>query len=312
MIVGFAILPGNKNSIVAIEIFLMNTAVDLFSVPLSYGILATYIPLFLAMISLLKFEARVAGSLGGLSVVAGLLSGLITPLAVPSIFALVAVCYCLFRYPWYSLLSGSILFVLCAAIFVHKLPGFNNPMVIDNHQFTADSIAYSMYLNFDKAIMGLVLLIFMRQKMTVTDKPSYAQLLGVALGLSLISFVIAVFGGLVAWSPKFSGVIVVWGLSNLFITCVAEEVVFRGFIQRSLQSRLQAAGKPPIVAVILTAVFFGAVHAAGGPLYIVLAALMGFGYGYVYFKTGQLRWAIGFHFVFNLIHITFFSYPILA
>lgn len=287
----------------------MNTTFELYGMPLSPAIIATYFPLFLGILAQLKFERKIALSLGAIATLMALLGGLIGPLALPGILLLVLACDSLTRYPKFALVSAVVLFVLSVAIFLHKLPGFNNPILLEQHQLTKDSIPYTLYLNFDKAILGLILLSFMQQPATRGYSSNKWQILGISLTTSVLAFTIALIGGLVAWSPKWFGFFTLWALSNLFITCVAEEAFFRGFIQRGLQQQLKQFNKPQILSVVFTALLFGAVHAVGGPLFIALATLMGFGYGYVYFKTNQLRWAIAFHFIFNCIHITLFSYP---
>ncbi len=57
---------------------------------------------------------------------------------------------------------------------------------------------------------------------------------------------VALLGGLVAFSPKLSEHLLAWSLLNLFITYVAEEVVFRGFIRRKAQRWFEAKQWPSI------------------------------------------------------------------
>ena len=47
---------------------------------------------------------------------------------------------------------------LATALFMHRVPGFANPRVIDAVRFTPDAVPFSLHLNFDKALVGLLLL----------------------------------------------------------------------------------------------------------------------------------------------------------
>lgn len=272
--------------------------------------LETYIPLVLAVLALFRFERKVPLALIFFSVVMALTHGLISVVALPSIALVIFAGYGLVRFPKYKPICLIILFIIGIAVFLHVLPGFNNPRIIDQVQISPNSLSYSMYLNFDKAIFGLLLLTFIR----TSKKPASPQWLKTSLicgGLSLTALVIGLSVGLIAWAPKLPEIFLVWALSNLFITCVAEEAFFRGFLQQQQQRLLRKRRIPPIVAVVMTSILFGLVHMAGGWLYVPLAMMMGFAYGYIYFKTNRLRYAIALHFGFNCVHFLLFSYPIL-
>ena len=42
----------------------------------------------------------------------------------------------------------------------HLLPGFNNLIVFDKIQFSSDSTPFTMYLNFDKTLVGIFIYLF--------------------------------------------------------------------------------------------------------------------------------------------------------
>ncbi|WP_186644786.1 CPBP family intramembrane glutamic endopeptidase [Fluviispira vulneris] len=100
---------------------------------------------------------------------------------------------------------------------------------------------------------------------------------------------------------------------NLFLVCVAEEVFFRGFLQRKifefLSKYFKAKVSAPVLANVFVAVLFGYAHLYSGYLFAIFAFIAGLGYGYAYQKSGKIEAAILAHFGLNLIHFIFFTYP---
>lgn len=92
---------------------------------------------------------------------------------------------------------------------------------------------------------------------------------------------------------------------NLFATCLAEEVLFRGIIQRQL---VQLIPTKPWLAIAIVA--FGGAHFSGGTEYVLLATLAGC--GYVFYRAQKLYWAIGSHVAVNLVHFCGFTHPLLS
>lgn len=97
----------------------------------------------------------------------------------------------------------------------------------------------------------------------------------------------------------------VFAFNNLLFTCVAEEVLFRGYIQRQLGQYV-----PPLVAIAIASILFGLAHFSGGLLFVLVATLAGGLYGLTYLWTGKLSAAVLIHFAFNFVHFVFFTYPI--
>lgn len=94
-------------------------------------------------------------------------------------------------------------------------------------------------------------------------------------------------------------------MANLFFVCMAEEALFRGYLQQRLSQWLGA--RP---ALIVAATVFGAAHLAGGMLMVIFATLAGVIYGLAWMWSGRLWVPILFHFGLNLIHLLFFTYPL--
>ncbi len=83
---------------------------------------------------------------------------------------------------------------------------------------------------------------------------------------------------------------------------IAEELVFRGFLQNSLMHHM-----PPFAAIALASAIFAAIH-FDFYAFPALAAL-GAAFGYLYYKTGSLRVNIAMHVINNALAL---GLPMLA
>src|SRR3569833_2966401 len=91
--------------------------------------------------------------------------------------------------------------------------------------------------------------------------------------------------------------------------CVAEEAFFRGFLQESLTLRLTPIRHGHLVAWLAASALFGIAHAGGGAGMVLLAAVAGLGYGWVYLRTRSLGAAVLAHFSLNAVHFLLLTYP---
>ncbi len=80
------------------------------------------------------------------------------------------------------------------------------------------------------------------------------------------------------------------------VTPVAEEFLFRGFIQRIFQRNMPAG-----LAIVLSSALFAAAHFDLSAL--PAAALLGGAYGYLFYRTGNLFYPILGHVLFNLVSL---------
>ena len=117
--------------------------------------------------------------------------------------------------------------------------------------------------------------------------------------------------GLVSFTPKVPDFWLSFIAINLLFTCVAEEVLFRGLLQTKLAQTITSKRFALLVPVI-TACIFALAHFAGGLHYVLVAAVAGFGYSYIFYKTQRLEWAILCHWLVNVCHFFFFTYPMLS
>lgn len=119
------------------------------------------------------------------------------------------------------------------------------------------------------------------------------------VGVPLLAWAI----GFVHWAPASLKAVGVFAIANLF-TVIGEEWFFRRWIQQPLQPRVGAA-----LALLASAALFGAVHFAGGPHFMLLAALAGLGYGGVFLLSGSIWAAVVVHLALNVLRAALFGLP---
>ncbi|ASW72984.1 hypothetical protein IQ37_09830 [Chryseobacterium piperi] len=210
------------------------------------------------------------------------------------------------RYLYHSL--AFVIFIISIVLFQHILPGFNNVLIFDKIQVSKDAVPFTMYFNIDKTLTGLILLLLvvpMNTHLKSALKKSWHLILAAILllmGLSLLF-------NFVKFDFKFYSYFFIWALNNLLIVTMAEEVLFRGFFQRHLS--LLPIKHREVIAVFIAALAFGALHWQGGIEYVLYAVIAGAMYGLIYQKSKNIFLNILSHFLLNLIHIIFFTYPFL-
>jgi uncharacterized protein len=248
------------------------------------------------------------------AVVAGPIVGLLTWPAVLALVLLTALAWASERQkaagPRRVLIALAV--VLALAIALHRVPGFFNPLIADRIRITPDAAPFTLYANFDKGAAGAVLLAFFAPRAR-TWKELGAQFSPLLLGAVVTSTV--VFGtalaiGYVRVEPKYPDLTPIFLALNLFFVCVAEEAMFRGLLQERMTLMLEGRGRHwQLVPIAVSALLFGAVHAAGGPQLILLATLAGLGYSWTYARTRKIEAAILVHFIVNAAQFLLLTYP---
>jgi membrane protease YdiL (CAAX protease family) len=84
-----------------------------------------------------------------------------------------------------------------------------------------------------------------------------------------------------------------------FVPAIAEEFVFRGFLQRSLEEKLK-----PVIAIIISGVFFGMIHF--NPIDMLPLIMIGIFLGYLAYVSGNILIPIIIHFANNAFAISMF------
>lgn len=306
-------------------------------------IFVAYSLLIVAMLSCFwpQPSRRLPLALGAAALLTGWAANLITYSAIPVLAALAALSLGYERTTkrlqhqpqrlglrWFArgqlLLVASILLLLA----MHKLPGFQNVLLLDQVQVSQDAIPFTLYANVDKGLAGFVLLVLLWPLSQPSPQPLQAaapQDLGCDLTLRwlrgwwplfpltfLCSEMIAVAFGFITWDPKLPAYTLTFLAVNLFLTCVAEELFFRGLLQTALQRWLARRGWPLWLAAVVIGLLFGAAHLGGGVPYAITVTVAGIGYGLMYLRSGRIEVAILGHFALNALHFLLFSYPMLA
>jgi len=202
---------------------------------------------------------------------------------------------------------------IVVALFMHLAPGFINARIASGIKLTPDSIPYSLYLNFDKAIAGFIILwlgFSSINKVNFSNNVLVSSLLVSAFAVVALMF-LSIFANYVKLEPKWDNLFYIWALNNLIFVCVAEEMLFRGLIQNILVSIMTRLKHGKVIALITASIIFGISHIQGGILYTGIAAVTGLFYGGVYLQTNRIESGIIVHFLVNTIHFIFFSYPAL-
>jgi len=245
-----------------------------------------------------------------LAVVLALGGDLIDWRGLVALLALAAACIAAHRAPDKParLVAHAAVVALCAGFFLHVVPGFNNPRVIDAVLIGEGASAYSKYLNFDKGMAGVLLLgLYVPERMRNDDAArgftAFAWRFAIMVGLVVT---VATATGYARWDPKLPHWWALWTWSMLVLAALPEEAAFRGVVQERIGGHVRG---PQWIAIIAAGVLFGLAHAAGGWLYVLVASLAGIGYGWIYASTRSIAWAIVAHAGLNAIHFFVFTYP---
>lgn len=224
--------------------------------------------------------------------------------AVPVIALLTVLAFAVHQ-PRLKPLAHGLFILIALALAAHLLPGFDNALVIDRQLISRDAPPFSMALNLDKPLIGFWLLLACPWTVPRVAWRNVSAAALLALSLTSVTVFAAAFAlGAIAWQPKWPDNAGLWLLNNLLLVCIVEELLFRGYLQQTLQRHV-----PGTIAVIISAALFGATHLSGGLTWALLATLAGVGYGLA-FRRGGLWAALVAHSGHNLLHFTLFSYPL--
>lgn len=270
-----------------------------------------YILLLFTSISCFLNKKNVSIFLLLCSVVAAYIFSTIDGYGLSAIIGFYAITHVYFQQDIASKVTKTILLLIILATVIllafHLLPGFSNALVIDRLTISSLSIPFSMYLNFDKTIAGIIL--FMNSRLYNNEKlPDVKSIIISSKLLFLCSAILMTTGmlsGYIKHDFKIPGILLLWCINNLFFVCLSEEVIFRGIIQ----SKLEQSSSSKYLPLVLASLIFGLVHFKGGFAYILLASIAGGCYGLTYQKTRRILCAMLVHFGLNLIHLIFFTYP---
>ncbi|WP_284193615.1 CPBP family intramembrane glutamic endopeptidase [Vibrio zhanjiangensis] len=239
-------------------------------------------------------------------ILCGMFYGVVTPIGLMIIGTFFTALYYLRDKNWLPpTILSAVVVVFCVFLFLHLIPGFNNPQVLEKVQAGPLSADFNMYINLDKPLVFFALLCIFPHLLGTPRKPNYRTLFIVCTLLFSLLPIASVLGAI---KPELTIPSWWWlfAFNNLMFTSVSEEALFRGFIQQKLTDKFGL-----YIALVITSFLFGAAHFAGGPLLIIFASLAGLCYGLVFHLTGRLWAAVLIHFLFNFSHLIFYTYPML-
>lgn len=201
---------------------------------------------------------------------------------------------------------ATLLVALAFGLAQHWVPGFNNLQVIDQQVVKPNSVPFTLYLNIDRPVAALLILLAWPHSLTSFRRIPIAWMT-LSIGLLCGIFAIALQMGIVRFAPAIAPWYLLFVVNNLLIVSFSEELLFRGLLLNQLIQRVGI-----VLALIISSAVFGLVHWPGGTAYMILAALTGIAYGLAFIASGRLWVAMLVHTGFNTVHLVLFSYPLLA
>lgn len=224
------------------------------------------------------------------------------------------------KLPWAKATLITLFLLSTVITALHWLPGVSNFLLFDNIKISEDADSIDIRMNIDKGLAGLFLLMFM-----ITQYEQRREIYNHGRDLSkqnstwhawaLIPFYVAsmmaiglIFG--LDIDVKLPSSTLIFFISNLLFSVIAEEAFFRGVIQETLARKLIGKVRHShYIAIVIASVIFGAVHLGGGIQFAVLSTIAGLFYGYAYFSTGKISAAIVTHSAVNICHFLLLEYP---
>lgn len=209
--------------------------------------------------------------------------------------------------------AGHALFVtLAVLLFLHWLPGFHNPLVIPRAALTPDAVPFGMYLNLDKPLVAFWVVLAAAPAMAgANPRATLTAALGACAAAVVVCLGLALALGMVGWAPKWPDSGWLWLINNALLVTLAEEALFRGYVQQRLARCWRDRPWGATAALLVAALLFGLAHYAGGWQWVLLAGVAGVAYGLAY-RHGGLAAAVLAHLGLNAAHYGLFTYPMRA
>ncbi len=206
--------------------------------------------------------------------------------------------------------------VISIGLWLHLFPGFYPFTLIKDVEISSNATPYTLSMSFDKPFTGFFVLALSLP--LIRNFSAFKELLKSALPLSLLGTailaIIALNIGIIAWDPKFSALFWLYAPINLILVIIPEEAFMRGFIQNECLRLFGGKGVvSQILSILITSLLFAALHYhwIKNMPFLLLIFAAGIVYGSIYQLTKAIEASILCHFLFNIVHFTLFSYPIL-
>lgn len=208
---------------------------------------------------------------------------------------------------WVRTLRYGLWCAMTLPLLIHLAPGYDGMSLAVEETLKPGSVPVDLYFNHDKVWVAWSLLGWLPLfRQSLTPRRGFLPWLTpfvTLVGMGAVA-TLALALELIDWQPGLTAWFGVFALANLLNTCIAEELLFRGLLQRQLLIRFGW-----IVAVSASALLFGVAHLPAGWGFAAVAGLAGLVYGLTYLWTGRLAWAVLVHWLLNLAHLLLFTYP---
>jgi membrane protease YdiL (CAAX protease family) len=248
----------------------------------------------------IRKDPKIWGSLFAISLILGIVAGNILPLGLLFIAIWISLWFFYDRYTSSKALFALFLVVMSFGFKLHFFSGYV-PLQITS----------KFCVGFGSPIVGLfaLALVVPLAKTKKDWKKVGIGLLSGCLGISVLA-AIAILSHAVHWQYKMPTFPVARLSSNFFLTAIAEEAFYRGFIQKGLSDYWGRNRFGRVTALVVSSVIFTLAHLGWSPsidilAFVFLASLL---YGGVYMLTKKVESAILTHFLLNAVHMFFFSY----
>jgi len=205
------------------------------------------------------------------------------------------------------------LFIYLLAMGLNLFPGFNKFVLVPEQLLGNSGTPFGLSYTLAKPIAGLIVFGFIASrtksftelKTTLFSARGFLNWFVPAVLLLCIGYLIGLKVDIkwLAWFPLFF-------LTNLTLTVVQEEAFFRSFIQQPLHNRF---GKKLWILPV-AALPFALVHTPHGHVNLIafygVLFLAGMLYAWSYYKSERLESVIATHWMVNIVHILFLTYPL--
>ena len=149
----------------------------------------------------------------------------------------------------------------------HMFSKVNNIFVAQNIIIGKKGIPWNLYINHDKALISFIALLNI-YCISNNKKKDYLTILAILLfGFIFLIFLSLIFG-FIKYDFKIVPILWLWGINNLFMVCVAEEVFFRLFLYNRFEKITNFSKYKKLYSLLISSLLFGLFHYSGGIIYI--------------------------------------------
>lgn len=202
--------------------------------------------------------------------------------------------------------------IISFGLLFHLFPGFHNWLLGKDISLTSDATPFDYYWNYDKPFIGLFTLALNLPLIRSIDRLKVVLKKAIPLSLltGIILLALSYAFGFIHFELKLTTLFLLFPLSNLFLVVIPEEAFFRGFLQREIQNLIPHRAAPWIsILIVSTAFAFAHIFFVINIPLLVLAFVASFFYGMTYYFSEAIEGSILAHYLLNMVHFFFFTYP---